>query len=221
MPAVTPPPVTRLRSTQTRVLVGVAPNGARFSIADQCVVARYPLSNPAAPSTSDPVQTEVMYLAPSACLRKKSSISSSLTMSSVPKPPGTQITSSCGQSAKVMVGVSIITESLATGSIRFQIRCTFAPGTLENTCKGPVKSSWVTFGKSTRPISSGADMMKAFRGLRSGQQCFSSLPGLTRPSPSQRLFRTPDSFEEGWMPGSSPGRTTECDERGCGGRSDT
>ena len=85
------------------------------------------------------MQTEVMYFAPAACLRRKSSISSSLTMSSVPTPPGTQITSSCGQSAKVMVGVSISTESLGTGSIRFQIRCTFAPGTLENTCTGPVK----------------------------------------------------------------------------------
>ena len=68
-------------------------------------------------------------------------------MSSVPTPPGTQITSSCGQSAKVIVGVIAITESLGTGSIRFQIRCTFAPGTLENTCSGPVKSSWVTRGK--------------------------------------------------------------------------
>ena len=65
-------------------------------------------------------------------------------MSSVPKPPGTQMTSSCGQSAKVVVGVSISTESLVTGSIRFQIRCTLAPGRLENTCNGPVKSSWVT-----------------------------------------------------------------------------
>ena len=43
-----------------------------------------------------------------------------------------------------MVGVSASTESLGTGSIRFQIRCTLAPGTLENTCSGPVKSSWVT-----------------------------------------------------------------------------
>jgi len=34
-------------------------------------------------------------------------------MSSVPIPPGTQITSSCGQSAKVVVGVSVSTESLA------------------------------------------------------------------------------------------------------------
>ncbi len=76
-------------------------------------------------------------------------------MSSVPSPPGTQMTSSCGQSAKVVVGVSTSTESLVTGSIRFQIRCTLAPGRLENTCSGPVKSSWVTLGNSTRPICSG------------------------------------------------------------------
>jgi len=79
-------------------------------------------------------------------------------MSSVPKPPGTQMTSSCGQSAKVIVGVNVNTESEATGSIRFQIRCTLAPGRLENTCNGPVKSSWVTFGNRTRPIWRGADM---------------------------------------------------------------
>src|SRR3954467_5644490 len=40
IPAVTPPPVMRLRSTQTRVFSGVAPNGASRSIAVQCVVAR-------------------------------------------------------------------------------------------------------------------------------------------------------------------------------------
>jgi hypothetical protein len=73
-------------------------------------------------------------------------------MSSVPTPPGTQITSSCGQSAKVVVGVSVSTESLGTGSIRFQIRCSFAPGTLENTCTGPVRSSWVTLGNTSMPI---------------------------------------------------------------------
>lgn len=76
----------------------------------------------------------------------------------MPPPPGTQITSSCGQSANVVVGVSVSTESLGTGSIRFQIRCSFAPGTEENTCKGPVKSSWVTRGNTKRPIWSGDDM---------------------------------------------------------------
>ena len=38
--AVTPPPLMRLRSTQTRVWVGVAPNSLRNSIAVQCVAAR-------------------------------------------------------------------------------------------------------------------------------------------------------------------------------------
>jgi hypothetical protein len=93
-----------------------------------------------------------MYFAALAWPRRKSSISSSLIMSSVPSPPGTQITSSCGQSAKLIVGVSTSAESLATGSMRFQIRCTFAPGTLENTCSGPVRSSWVTLGNTRRPI---------------------------------------------------------------------
>jgi hypothetical protein len=82
-------------------------------------------------------------------------------MSSVPIPPGTQTTSSCGQSAKVIVGVITITESLVTGSIRFQIRCTLAPGMLEKTCSGPVKSSCVTRGNSTIPICSGSDMASA------------------------------------------------------------
>ena len=33
-----------------------------------------------------------------------------------------------------------------------QIRCSFAPGMLEKTCSGPVKSNCVTFGNRTRPI---------------------------------------------------------------------
>ena len=94
-------------------------------------VSASPRGRPAAPSTSDPVQTEVMYLAPAACWRRKASISSSLIMSSVPS-----IGVDCGQSAKVVVGVSV-----SRGFIRL------APGRLENTCNGPVKSSWVTRGE--------------------------------------------------------------------------
>jgi hypothetical protein len=82
-------------------------------------------------------------------------------MSSLPTPPGTQITSSGGQPANVTVGVSVSTESVAIGSMRFQIRCTFAPGMLENTCTGPVRSSCVSFGNSKRPICSGADIGKS------------------------------------------------------------
>jgi hypothetical protein len=36
----------------------------------------------------------------------------------------------------VTVGVIVSTESLVTGSIRFQIRCTWRPARLENTCSG-------------------------------------------------------------------------------------
>src|SRR5260370_2384796 len=92
---------------------------------DQCVVARQPRSEPAAPSTSDPVQTEVTYFAPSAWRRRKSSTSSSLTISSVPNPHGTQITSSCGQSAKLMVGVTVITQSITTVSLQLLILVTY------------------------------------------------------------------------------------------------
>ena len=76
----------------------------------------------------------------------------------MPPPPGTQITSSCGQSANVMVGVSVSTESLGTGSMRLPDQVQLRAGDVENTCNGPVKSSWVTRGNTKRPIWSGADM---------------------------------------------------------------
>ena len=59
MPAVTPPPVITLPSTTTRSAIGVAPNAESNSRLIQCVVARLPLSSPAAPSTSAPVHTLV------------------------------------------------------------------------------------------------------------------------------------------------------------------
>jgi hypothetical protein len=59
IPAVTPPPVSRLPSRTTRAATGMAPSAARKSWLAQCVVARLPRSSPAAPSTSAPVQTEV------------------------------------------------------------------------------------------------------------------------------------------------------------------
>ena len=59
MPAVTPPPVITLPSTTTRSATGSQPNAASIGSDIQCVVARFPRSRPAAPSTSDPVHTEV------------------------------------------------------------------------------------------------------------------------------------------------------------------
>ena len=70
----------------------------------------------------------------------------------MPAPPGTQIRSSCGHSAKVMVGVICMPPPAVTGSRVFQIRCTLASGNLMNTSYGPVMSSWVMSGKSSRPM---------------------------------------------------------------------
>ena len=59
MPAVTPPAVNRVPSRTTRPSVGTAPNRVNRSRASQWLVARLPASSPAAPSTSEPVQTEL------------------------------------------------------------------------------------------------------------------------------------------------------------------
>ena len=45
----------------------------------------------------------------------------------------------------------------------------FAPGMDENTCKGPVKSSWVTRGNTKRPIWSGDDMRASNYELDAGK----------------------------------------------------
>ena len=59
MPAVTPPAVMTRPSRTTRPGVGTAPNPDSRSFADQWLVALRPFRSPAAPSTSDPVHTEV------------------------------------------------------------------------------------------------------------------------------------------------------------------
>jgi len=84
MPAVMPPPVMRLRSMHTLSRDTSAPKKGKASVAVQCVAARYPSSRPAAPSTSEPVQTDVTYCALPACRRRNASTSSSSMSSSVP-----------------------------------------------------------------------------------------------------------------------------------------
>jgi len=54
MPAVTPPPVTRLPSRTTRSRTGIAPSGSSNAWNAQCVVARRPRSRPAICSTVGP-----------------------------------------------------------------------------------------------------------------------------------------------------------------------
>ncbi len=59
IPAVTPPPVMMRPSCVTRSSVGKAPKAGSNSRDAQWQAARLPCSSPAAPSTRDPVQTEV------------------------------------------------------------------------------------------------------------------------------------------------------------------
>ena len=98
-------PVTRLRSTTTRASTGVAPNSGRYSRHAQWLVALYPRMSPAAPSRSEPEQTEVTYLAREPRSARKPMTSESVMMPNWPGPPPTKIASrSFGQSANVAGG---------------------------------------------------------------------------------------------------------------------
>jgi hypothetical protein len=98
------------------------------------------------------VQTDVTYRALAPWAATKASVSESFIRSICPAPPGMQITSSCGQSAKVVVGTIEKPASVFTGSRVFQIMCSVAPGVRARTCAGPVASSWVTAGKIRIPM---------------------------------------------------------------------
>src|SRR5215471_8976542 len=81
-----------------------------------------------------------------------------------PLPPGTQMTSSCGHSAKLVVGTIFQPLAVATGSVVFHTRCSAVSGTSPKTSAGPVRSSCVTSGKRRRPICKGW-VMGALLGL--------------------------------------------------------
>src|SRR5215475_3143113 len=117
----------------------------------QCVVARRPFSNPATPNTKAPVQTDVTYFALPACRRTKSIVSASAMAFETPNPPGTQRRSSGSHVANVVVGTRLRPQSLATGLSDLAAMWVRDSGSRCSTCKGPVKSSCVTLGKSTKP----------------------------------------------------------------------
>jgi len=90
IPAVTPAAVTILPSSTKRPPTGSAPNCRSDSSRSQFEVARFPSSSPAAPSTSDPVQTEVVHLVAPSTSRSHCSSSSSCISGRLPMPPGTR-----------------------------------------------------------------------------------------------------------------------------------
>src|SRR6185369_1358898 len=109
---------------------------------------------PAAPSSREPVHTEVTKRADAPWRRRKLSTGWSSASAAWPRPPGTNRMSSGGQSSSDTVGSSARPDSACTGWVSFQTRCTRAPGRRCSTSNGPVRSSWVRPGKSSIPMCS-------------------------------------------------------------------
>ncbi len=129
MPEETPAAVTYLPSRTTRSPVGSAPNSSSVSSASQCEVARRPVSSPAAASSSDPVQTEVVQAVAASADRSQPSRASFSIWSLWPGPPGTITTSGEGTSASVFSATSArLPVSLCTGPVRSATKTVSAPG---------------------------------------------------------------------------------------------
>lgn len=87
MPADTPAAVTTGPSSTHRRATGVAPNPpSRFRYI-QCVVARRPVSRPAAPSRRAPVHTDAVISAPADAPRRYANRRSSVIARIVATPP--------------------------------------------------------------------------------------------------------------------------------------
>jgi len=112
MPAdvqIAPSRVKRSSTTST------SPRARRRSREAQWVVARRPLSRPAACSRKAPVQTESTARQLADCCRMKAISSALATSVRVPWPPGTSSTSSGGADAKLTWGSSCIPLAQVTG----------------------------------------------------------------------------------------------------------
>ncbi len=106
MPADTPAAVTCLPSNTTRSGTASTPSPRSSSSASQWLVARLPSSRPAAASTSEPVQTEVVHVLRSSAARSQSCTGPSSISASRPGPPGTSTTSGCSSSVSEASAVS-------------------------------------------------------------------------------------------------------------------
>ena len=84
IPDDTPAAVITLPCSTTRRLTGVAPRRPSVSMNAQCVVASSPSRIPAAPSTSEPVHTEVVHSDASCAARTQPSMCSSRISARVP-----------------------------------------------------------------------------------------------------------------------------------------
>jgi hypothetical protein len=124
----------------------MAPNKGSICRQAQWQVACLPFSNPAAPSTNEPVQTDVRYFALAASRVNSFMNARSLITSVAAWPPGTNSRSQRSMSARRAVRENVRPPSLATSPPASQATITVAPGRREKTVCGAVKSSWVRPG---------------------------------------------------------------------------
>ena len=141
--------IRRSRCSTTRVPVGVAPVDSSVGYVDQCVVAVSPCSSPAAPSTSEPVHTDVVKRVVSCAVRTQSSTRSSVISGRVPTPPGNTMMSGRGISSNVASRVMPRKPfSLRTSPRSWPMNVMSKPGIRCSTSYGPMPSSAVNRGKS-------------------------------------------------------------------------
>ena len=147
MPAVTPPPVMRLRSTQTRVcdrrraecgeMVDRGPMGRGAIAIEQAGGAEHQGAGADRGDVFAPrpaaQESEHLLVIDHVVDADTAGHADHIELRAIGKASWSASASERCRSR--------------TGSMRFQIRCTFAPGRADNTCSGPVRSSWVTFRK--------------------------------------------------------------------------
>ncbi len=154
IPAETPAAVAYFPSSTTRsVPVGSAPNPASCSRQYQCEVARRPFSSPAAPSSSEPEQTEVVQVVVASTARTHSSRAWSGSWASVPGPPGISSRSAESTSSSARSAVSArLFMSVRTGPRRAAVNTTSAPGIRDSTSYGPTASRAVNSSYSRKAM---------------------------------------------------------------------
>lgn len=131
MPEDTPAAVTYLPSNTTRSPVGRAPKAGSRSRNIQCEEARRPSRSPAAASSSEPVQTEVVQVLVASTARSQSRTAGFSISTSGAGPPGTMTMSGRVTSCSPLSATSASDpESLRTGPGRSATNATSAPGSL-------------------------------------------------------------------------------------------
>ncbi len=193
----TSPSSTKRSSPSTRIEASVAASGSRSL---QWDVAGRPASSPAAPSTTEPLQTLTSSGTRARWSRSHLRCSASCCSASV-RPPGWTRTSSGGASAVEPLGTAVIPFPQRTGPPSRVSRCTrqpscgWRPHQAASTSHGPAKSSSSTPSNSRIPTWWDASSGPAGRDA-----------GVTRPGSHRRRRRGPRAAARRTAAGHRPSR---------------